>query len=185
MQSVNAVRRRVRNAHRAAARASYAVALLAAGLMPGPAANAQDLAAIQMIPEGGQSDAQLRRDRYECHNWAVEQTGAAPAPYDPEAASDERRARRIDKVLLGAGIGAVVGGIVRGNDGGHRRHSNDDAADGALGGAVLGAAIGAIAGRGESRKDAERFAESDYVRALSACMEGRGYSVAVPGSGEN
>jgi hypothetical protein len=135
-----------------------------------------DLGAIGAVPERGQSADQARRDRYECHNWAVAQTDAVPARVDPEELEQDRRAERIDKVITGAGIGAAVGGIVGGRDGRHR-----DTADHALGGAVVGAAIGAILGRNKrsAEDDTAAIEESPYVRALSACLEGRGYRVVI------
>ncbi|HLF12558.1 MAG TPA: hypothetical protein VJA26_15255, partial [Gammaproteobacteria bacterium] len=82
-----------------------------------PAGAAIDLAALQVAPQRGQSADQTRRDRYECHNWAVEQTGVVPqaAPTEDEADDDERarRAERISRVLSGAAIGAGIGGLVR------------------------------------------------------------------------
>jgi hypothetical protein len=131
---------------------------------------AAGLAELQAVPERGQSVEQARRDRYECHNWAVEQTGAAPTRAGLDPRRDDAKAERVDKILLGTAVGAVLGGLIRGSDG-----QRGDAADGALGGAVLGAAAGAIAGRrGQGAQEIED-PDSDYVRALGACLEGRGY----------
>lgn len=135
------------------------------------AAHAADLASLHVIPMRDQSADDARRDRYECHNWAVGQTGAQPVRHDPEAEKANDKAQRVDKVITGAAIGAAVGGILRGRDW-HR----DAAADGALGGAVLGAAAGAIAGQVASNRD-EADPDEDYLRALAACMEGRGYEL--------
>lgn len=150
-----------------------AAAAVLAG-MNGAALAANDPAAIQASPERGQSVDQARRDRYECHNWAVEQTGTAPQSFDGDEDRRDRRAERVGKVITGAGIGAAVGGIIRGNESNGR-----DAADGALGGAVLGAVIGAVVGReGRSGRTTEEDEAFDaYFRAISACLEGRGYEV--------
>ncbi len=69
-----------------------------------------DLSQLQVTPQRGQSADQARRDRYECHNWAVEQTGevpsAAPAP-NQDAADAAKRADRIGRIATGAAIGAM------------------------------------------------------------------------------
>ena len=97
-------------------------------------------------PVGGQSEEQVSRDKFECHQWSVEQTGfnpttAPPLParaaappsnqgYNNQGYSDQRRSR--NRGFLGIGDGGMFrgGGIV------------GDAATGA----ALGAAGGAIAG---------------------------------------
>jgi len=166
-------------AERCAARGYRAVAaasLLLGGawLAAAAALAAGDPAAIEVQPGRSQTAEQMRRDRYECHLWAVEQTGTVPQRYDAESEEHERRGERVDKVITGAGIGAAVGAIVRGNDSRGR-----DAADGALGGAAIGAAIGAIVGRDrrDKREEAADEAFDAYFRAISACLEGRGYTV--------
>lgn len=141
---------------------------------------AEDLTTLQVSPVRGQSADQLRRDRYECHNWAVEQTGTAPlaAPVAHEAEKDASRARneeRAQRAIAGAGLGAAVGGMIRGIQG-------KDPGIGMLAGAAVGAGIGA--GSTKSRGHSEEAqGPSDYLRALTACLEGRGYTVALPGGG--
>jgi hypothetical protein len=166
-------------------RALPKLALLAVGaavLGAGAARAEVDLAALRVVPERGQSADQARRDRYECHNWAVEQSGEAPpaAPVADDAGRDrdrEARADKVDRVITGAAIGGLLGGIVHGSS--HRRHDSD----GVLAGAAVGAAIGAATdGKDGKRRDRDSAAapQSGYLRALSACLEGRGYSVALP-----
>jgi hypothetical protein len=143
-----------------------------------PASAAEDLRALEVQGQRGQSLEQARRDRYECHNWAIEQTGESPAalPTDTEPGDGrDRRRERIDRAIIGAAIGGAVGSIL-GN--GRRRDSSDRV----LAGAAAGAAIGAVtAGEGASRVKAEETEEpSDYLRALTACLEGRGYAVSLP-----
>jgi len=39
-----------------------------------------------IYPEEGQSDDQMRRDKFECHEWAMDETGfdpTEPAPEEP------------------------------------------------------------------------------------------------------
>jgi hypothetical protein len=149
-----------------------------------PALAAEDLAALQVQGQRGQSAEQVRRDRYECHNWAVEQSGETPvaAPVVDEQPSDaerSRRAERIDRAITGAAIGAGLGGLVRATQ-------HDDPSHGVLAGAAVGAAIGAATAGKSRERDAEEAVEepSDYLRALTACLEGRGYSVSLPSSAE-
>jgi len=143
-----------------------------------PAWSGEDLRALEVQAQRGQSLEQTRRDRYECHNWAVEQTGETPAaaPLDDEPRAErDRRQERIDRAIIGAVIGAGIGSLF-GN-----AHRHDDG-ERVLAGAAAGAAIGAATAGGGEREDAAAEPEqpSDYLRALTACLEGRGYSVHLP-----
>ena len=151
-------------------------------------ASVAPVAPIFFYPKAGQTPAQQDRDRYECYNWAVNQTG-----FDPSLASTPPEQRVIvtpvpapghDTAVLGVG-GAIVGALIGGP-----RH--------ALGGALIGGAAGALTGaasdsaRQESARQAEAAINSrrdqarefqftgkatDFRRAMSACLEGRGYTV--------
>jgi hypothetical protein len=136
-----------------------------------PSVAAVDLAAVAAVPQRGQSADQTRRDRYECHNWAVEETGSAPRRFEPDEDSDLDRAERVDRVITGAGVGAAVGGLARATQ-------DKNPSNGVLSGAAIGAAIGALIGRRKDR-DVTDPEFDDYFRALSACLEGRGYQVVV------
>ena len=125
------------------------------------------------------------RDRYECHNWSVQQTEFDPsAPYVPP----HLRVAVASGPPPGAGIatGAVAGAVL-----GAAVSSPWESGRGALLGAIAGAAFGGIAesaaaqqAQEQARSDAEfaRAAELEeqarnYVRALTACLVGRGYEV--------
>jgi uncharacterized protein YcfJ len=137
---------------------------------------------IYVYPNNGQSEAQADRDRYECHQWAVQQTH-----FDPSVARNVE-APQVHVVgpppgasaAAGAVTGAVIGAAV----------SNPyNAPGGALLGAIAGAIIGSAAdeNRQEQMDQAQReynrnYANQarpaqDYRRAISACLEGRGYMV--------
>jgi hypothetical protein len=156
---------------------SSAKALLVALALTSPplAEGAEDLRALQVEGQRGQSLEQTRRDRYECHNWAVGETGESPpAVSADEPAGDgkgERRRERIGRAIVGATIGSAVGGLF-----GNRHDSNDPVLAGAAVGAGIGAATAGVGGKDA----AELGAPSDYFRALTACLEGRGYSVSLP-----
>jgi hypothetical protein len=140
---------------------------------------------VYVFPASGQSADRLGRDRYDCYLWAVKQTG-----FDPSQTSLAPRERvevvpvppRGADTVAGAITGAVVGAAVA-----------HDPGAGAVGGAILGGAAGAVsdaaradaAKRAQGRYDqreAARMARlegqaNDYRRAMSACLEGRGYTV--------
>jgi len=149
-------------------------AVVAALLLASSGAQAAGLGDIVVMPEAGQSDEQARRDRYECHNWAVAQTGAIPAQGPgAEALTREQRAERVEKVLTGAAVGAAAGSVIRG------ARDYRDAGEGALGGAVLGAIAGAVIGKRQRDESEDDEVFTEYFRALDACMSGRGYSLAL------
>lgn len=139
---------------------------------------------VIFYPSAGQSAAQQDRDRYECYLWAVRQSGFDPSQVDlaPPQQVVVRSEPPPGSVVAAAAItGAVIGAIVR---------SPHDAGEGAVIGAATGAVLGAAvessqqaqvrsqydrdAGARQARLDAEASA---YRRAMSACLEGRGYAV--------
>ena len=154
-------------------RAQLAVLLLAAL----PATAAEDLRALDVRGLRGQSAELARRDRYECHNWAVAQTGqappAAPIAAPPDGGKGDLKHERVGRAIVGATIGGTIGSLF-----GDWHDHNENI----LAGAAVGAGIGA-ATAGAGRKEAPPAPEgpSDYLRALTACLEGRGYSVSLPG----
>jgi hypothetical protein len=145
------------------------------------------LTQVYFYPKEGQSAEQQSRDHYDCYNWAVKQTGFDPGQ---SAIPTDQRVRVVpmpppgyDTATL-AVAGAVLGALIGGP-----RH--------ALGGALIGASSGAIAGAASdsarqetARQQEEAYASRDrarddrlaerasgFRRAMSACLEGRGYSV--------
>ena len=137
---------------------------------------AAELNDIVVVPVAGQSSDQLRRDRYECHNWVITQDVSLPAgDSGSQDSKRERRASRLGKVLTGAAIGAAAGGVIRG------ARDYREANDGALAGGVLGAIAGAVVG-GVQEGEVEDDVFDEYFRALDACMTGRGYQLSVAGT---
>jgi hypothetical protein len=142
---------------------------------------------VYFYPKEGQTNKQQSRDQYECYNWAMQQTGFDPSQ---SAIPPERRVKVVpmpppghDTAIL-AITGAVLGALIAGP-----RH----AAAGALIGAGSGAAVGAVSDVSRqqyARQMEEAYANGDqaldvryegkareFRRAMSACLEGRGYSV--------
>jgi hypothetical protein len=151
---------------------------------PPPAQTAQ----VFVYPANGQSAAQLDRDRYECHGWAVRQSGFDPSL--PQLPPHER----IEVVSMapppgantvaGAATGAIFGAAVS-----SPWHSGEGAVVGAVAGALLGATADAAnhqhaeaVQRHYDQRDLQAQARlemqaRDYRRAIGACLEGRGYTV--------
>jgi hypothetical protein len=130
---------------------------------------------LYIYPNKGQSPEQQARDRYDCHLWAVQQTGIDPTraqasgpPPPPPSGGIFRGAAR------GAAVGAVGGAIA------------GDAGKGAAIGAATGGLIGGMKQRGQAQQQQQAQANqasqqqsalAAYNRALSACLSGRGYTV--------
>jgi Glycine-zipper domain len=134
---------------------------------------------IFIYPAKGQNQAQQDKDRYECHSWAVQQTGFDPSrPQIPNSQPPQQSQPTQPHILKGAGRGAAlgaVGGAITG-----------DAGKGAAAGAAMGGIVGGFRRRDERMRQADVRADSaaatsprrsDYMRAMSACLQGRGYTV--------
>jgi hypothetical protein len=130
-----------------------------------------------VYPAKGQTPSQQQKDEYECHQWAVNQTGVDPSKPPAQAAAAPKPPTTATGTTPGAGVrgaarGAIVGDIVGGDAG-------------------AGAAAGAVAARGQSRrqnaaqqsqaaqqqKQAQSSQQAAYGKARAACLEGRGYTV--------
>lgn len=119
--------------------------------------------ALFAYPMKGQSLEQENRDRLDCHNWAVRQTGFSPSGV-PEERRGQRGARRGG--LFGGAGGSIIGAVAGGSSG---------ALVGLGVGALAGGLIGGVRGSNSQRNlDAQYDA---YLRAAQTCMEGRGYRV--------
>ena len=149
-----------------------------------PAAQPVSLTKVYFYPLQGQSEHQQDRDRYECFNWAVRQTGFDPSR---RLVPGEQRATVVPARSAGqtigtsAAVGAAIGAVAAGPY---------DAAEGAVVGAVAGGFVGAVAAAADQAgaqqaaqarqsRGATRYEQQagEYRRAMSACLEGRGYSV--------
>ena len=145
---------------------------------------------LYVYASGGQSDEQMAEDRYACHRWAVTESGFDPSDFNQTAppalvrvpVPENTREGTTEKgIITGAIVGSVIGSI------------DDHAGEGAVIGGVLGAITGSEIerqGKAEAQARAEAHAvaiaktkselalqKSNYRRALSACLEGRNYTV--------
>ncbi len=137
---------------------------------------------LYVYPLKKQSSEQQDRDRYECHRWAVQQTGFDPSktyPTNPNSLDPQPYRPSQPHVVKGAARGAAlgaVGGAITGNAG-----------KGAAAGAAMGGLAGGFRRRDERRQQAAQQQANassaassqhmNYTRAMAACLEGRGYSV--------
>jgi hypothetical protein len=137
---------------------------------------------VFVYPANGQTPEQAARDRYECHIWAVEQTGVDPSranavyervvvqPVNPPGAG----------TAAGAISGAIIGSIIAGP-----WHSGAGALVGGATGAIVGSAADASAQQQAQQAQqqinqsaaAGRAQADSYRRAMGACLKGRGYTV--------
>ena len=153
---------------------------------PSPSARAP-ITQVYFYPKHGQTTEQQSRDHYECYNWAMQQTG-----FDPSQSSipSPRRVKVVpmpppghDTIALSI-AGAVLGALIAGP-----RHAGQGALIGAGSGALFGAASDAARqqyaeqmeeayNRSDQALDTQYEGKArDFRRAISACLEGRGYSV--------
>jgi cell division septation protein DedD len=133
-------------------------------------------AGMVVYPAKGQSAEQQQKDEFECHQWAVQQTGYDPtraqqAPQQQTTQSGRPVARgAAGGALVGAGIGSLSGKAGKG--------------------AAIGAGVGVLAGGAKQRQQQQQQAAANqqaqeaqqaqtdrYNKAKQACLEGKGYTV--------
>jgi len=163
-----------------------ATVLLAACVTPPPrvvAVPAPPPQRVFVYPANGQSPEQTERDRYECHVWAVQQTGVDPSR--PDASAYERVVVQPASppgagTVAGAIGGAIIGSIIAGP-----RNAGAGLVIGGATGAIVGSAADANAQAQASQTQAQlnqsasagRARADSYRRAIGACLQGRGYTV--------
>ena len=146
---------------------------------------------VYFYPAQGHSQPaeQQDRDRYECNQWAIQQTGFDPS--QPLLAPHQRMQIVAGGPPPGAavGVGAATGAVV-----GAAVSRPWESGRGALIGALAGAALGGIAeseresqvnqlqarsdaGYARTQNAALEQKASQFRRAIGACLEARGYSV--------
>jgi hypothetical protein len=128
---------------------------------------------LYVYPIKNQSEEQIGRDKQECHDWAVKQTGVDPVKMASEP-SPSAKGGGAGGAAAGAGIGAARGGI------------EGDPGAGAMQGAAMGRLIHVLRARRQMEQQHETYTQNyqareaqlqNYDRAYSACLTGRGYSV--------
>lgn len=142
---------------------------------------------LVVYPAQGQSPGQAAKDRYDCHIWAVQQSG-----FDPSRPTVPPQERVVVQPATPPGtntaVGAIAGAILGAAIAGPRA-----AGAGLVLGGATGAAIGASTdaaeqsqARAEQQQLNQAYAQSyvaneagyqNYRRAITACLQGRGYTV--------
>jgi OmpA family protein len=131
-------------------------------------------AELVVYPAKGQSPAQQDRDKFECRQWAQQETGVGSSQPAQVASAPPPSGGAVRGAARGAAVGAI-GGAIGGNAG-----------KGAAIGAGVGGAVGLVR-QGRARREqaaAQQQATSQaqanakaFDRAYSACLSGRGYTV--------
>jgi hypothetical protein len=133
-------------------------------------------AQMYVYPQKGQSSQQQQTDQGECQVWAQQQSGFNPTMAAQAATPPPppRGGGTVGGAARGAAVGAIGGAI------------GGDAGKGAAIGAATGAAFGTMRRNAQNRQYQEQVAaqqsavaqqQSNYNRALAACLTGRGYTV--------
>ncbi len=137
-----------------------------------------------IYPNKGQSQQQQERDKFECHSWAVKQSGfdpmKRPTASTPPPARESPQGGAGRGAFRGAAVGAAIGGISK----------KGSAGRGAAAGAVGGTLIGGMRRRDQQKREQQaqqnwaaqetaRYEQgrNAYDRAQAACLGARGYTV--------
>jgi hypothetical protein len=151
---------------------------------PPPPPPPPPISQVYAYPLHGQTPEQQDRDHYECSTWATQQTGFDPSAPGVPPHDRVQVVSAAPPPGTNTAIGAVAGAII-----GAAIAPRWQAAPAALAGAVVGSAIGSsadaanaqatrtvvVADRREAAAEEQRAAS--YRRAISACLDARGYSV--------
>src|SRR3981189_1111240 len=138
---------------------------------------------VFVYPAHGQSPEQTDRDRYECHLWAVQQTGVDPSRADASA-YERVVVQPANPPGSGTAVG-LIGGAILGSIIGGPHNAGAGAIIGGATGAVIGSAADANA-QAQAQQTQQQFNQSaaagraradSYRRAIGACLQGRGYTV--------
>jgi hypothetical protein len=133
---------------------------------------------LVIYPKKAQSTEQQDKDKFECYDWAKNDSGFDPmAPPVATEAPPKQQAQK-GGLVRGAARGAAVGAII------------DDSSEGARKGAWAGAAVGGMRRADQKRSEAQAQQQWEqeqqqiytqkrnrYNKAYSACLEARDYTV--------
>lgn len=146
-------------------------------LLAGLAGAAPVLADLYVYPAQGQSAEQTDKDKFECYNWAKNDTGFDPMATPRTTTAAPSGQQKSGTMVRGGLGGAAVGGILGGRSG---------AKKGALAGGLIGGVhqhqhnkqVAAERQQWEQQETSNYANQrNNYNRAYAACLEGRGYSV--------
>lgn len=145
--------------------------------------------AMYFYPSQGQSVERQDRDRFECYQWARNQTGTDPGMTPLRGPAPEYDAPQVTGA--GAAVGAVAGAAIGASSTGPGRWHGHGRSGGSAEGMIMGAIIGSIIGAAAESAGAEAQARANetrarrdavvpldgFKRAMGACMSSRGYTL--------
>lgn len=165
-------------------KAAYAMMLTLVILIAVPGMGlCQDL---MVFPANGQTPEQMDKDKFECYNWAKQQSGFDPMQIPTAQTAPPPEKKPSGGMIKGGVKGAVVGTAFGAATGGSSKDTRRSARIGAGAGAVLGGARRNSSNQqqNQAQKDWEQQESANYMnqrnkynRAYGACLEGKGYSV--------
>ena len=147
------------------------------------AASAQEMV---IYPSKGQSNEQMEQDKFQCYSWSKNESGFDPMALPTASEPPPEKEAKKGGVAKGAVLGTLAGGAV----GAVAGNSKSDTRTGLKAGAATGAVVGGVRRNNQTKEEDKKQKDweqqqtnqykqgrSNYNRAYSACMEGRGYSV--------
>jgi outer membrane lipoprotein SlyB len=134
-----------------------------------------------VFPAEGQSNEQIEKDKFDCYQWAKNETGFDPMQVPTATSVPPQAQAQGGRAVGGAALGAAAGAAIK-RDGSRSK----GAATGALVGGLLGGAStqaqrqqDEMARRQWEQEQAAIYAQqrTTYNRAYAACLESKGYTV--------
>ncbi len=139
-----------------------------------------------IYPSQGQSAEQMEQDKFQCYSWSKNESGFDPMALPTASEPPPQKEAQKGGVVKGAVRGTLAGGAI----GAIAGNSKSDTRKGLKAGAAAGAVVGGVRRNNQTKEEdkkqkdweqqqSSQYAQgrSNYNRAYSACMEGRGYSV--------
>lgn len=133
---------------------------------------------LYVYPTKGQTQAQQKKDEFECYNWAVAQSGIDPLNL-PKVEAPPAQTGPTGGAVRGAAKGAAAGAAIGAITG--------DAGEGAAVGAVVGGLAGRRQGQAAQAQANQKAAagasateqemKDNYKKAFTVCMEGKAYTI--------
>ena len=133
---------------------------------------------LTIYPAKDQSAEQQEKDKFECYQWAKNDSGfdpmETPKASTPPPSGEKKKGGGAKGALGGAALGAIIG------------DSSKSAKRGTAAGGLVGGARQASSNK-QVEQDRQQWEQQEtanysnnrnnYNRAYAACLEGRGYSV--------
>jgi hypothetical protein len=133
---------------------------------------------LYVFPSKNQSKQKQKEDEFECYKWAMEQSGIDPLNL-PKVQAPPPQTGPTGGAVVGAAKGAAAGVAIGAIAG--------DAGQGAAIGAVVGGLAGRRAGKQQQAAQnqqaqaaatkTEQDMKNSFLKAFSACIEGKGYTI--------